>query len=172
MVVSAGDETFAADFNDLEDKTSSRPICRLAQQTGQTGNATGTTLTLTFGTGSETVDTDGMHSESVNNTRITPVKPGWYRVVVQPILAFNANITGCHSAALKNGVVQQRSGNHRPNNTSINAGAMPLEVWMTANGTTDYFEAAVQAATSSGTWDTNAAAGSQSTFMVEFLRDL
>ena len=172
MTVSGGAVVYASDINTIEGKTSDKPICRLSQQAAQTGNASGATLTLSFGSGSEVVDTDGFHDETTNNTRITPNKPGWYRVIVQPILAFNANLTSVNSAVIKNGSVVQRSGNHRPNTSAVNCAGMTLESWHTANGTTDYFEGGVTAVTSSGTWDTNAVAASTSTFSVEFMRDL
>lgn len=161
--MAAGDIIYAAD--------SYKPIVRLTQQTAQTGNASAATVTLTFGTSSEVIDTDNFHSESTNNSRVTPTKAGYYRVVVKGVVAFSTTITGINVAILKNGAVVNRSGNHKPNTTNINAGAW-LESWHTANGSTDYFEAAVSCTTSSGTWDTNAVSASQSELLVEYMRPL
>jgi hypothetical protein len=148
------------------------PLTRLVQQASQTGLASGATVSLTFGAGSEVIDSDNFHDTSVNNTRVTPNRPGWYRVVVKGVAEFNSAIISQNVAVLKNGSVTDRSGNHRPNAQNINSGTI-LESWVDCNGSTDYIEGAMSCATTGAvTWNTNAAAATQSTLTVEWVRDL
>lgn len=149
----------------------SKPIARAVQQAAQTGLTSGATVSLTFGTGSNVVVSGINHSESVNNTRFVPQRAGWYRVVVKGAVAFGTNHQTLNAAVLKNGTVVDRSGNHKPNASDTNAG-VHLETWVTCNGTTDYVEAALSMATSTGTWATNVTTNTQSAIMVEFMRDL
>jgi hypothetical protein len=148
------------------------PLTRLVQQTSQTGLASGATVSLTFGVGSEVIDSNNFHDTSVNNTRVTPNRPGWYRVVVKGVAEFNSAIISQNVAVLKNGSVTDRSGNHRPNTQNINSGTI-LESWVDCNGSTDYIEGGMSCATTGAvTWNTNAAAATQSTLTVEWVRDL
>lgn len=148
------------------------PLTRLAQQVSQTGIASGATAVLTFGPGSEIVDTDNYHSETVNNTRVTPTRPGWYRVVVKVVAEFNSAIISQNAAVLKNGSVIDRSGNHRPNTSNVNSGTI-LETWVDCNGSTDYIEGAISCATTGAvTWNTNVSANTLNTLTVEWVRDL
>jgi hypothetical protein len=173
-MVAAGDIVYASDVQTVKDYTTGRPLVRLIQQTSQTGNASGGNLVLTFGAGSEDIDTHGYHDEVTNNTRVTPLIAGYYRIVVKPVLAASTTITSVNAYVRKNGSAIERSGNHKPSATSATntAGGIALEAWLTANGTTDYFEGGVTALTSAGTWDTNGTAGSTSTLQVEFMRPL
>ncbi|MEV6633872.1 hypothetical protein AB0M54_24285 [Actinoplanes sp. NPDC051470] len=75
--VQVGADVLAADINQLLLK----PIVRLiAQATQSLANATGTAMT--FGAGSEDIDTHNFHDVAVNSTRITPSAgwAGYYRV--------------------------------------------------------------------------------------------
>lgn len=62
-------------------------ICRVRQTGAQSiSNATFTAFTF----GAEDIDSDNMHSTSVNTSRITAVHPGWYRYGGGGSLATNA----------------------------------------------------------------------------------
>lgn len=63
------------------------PRCEAYQSVSQ-NCTTGTVTTLTFT--SETVDTDGIHSTSVNTSRMTIVTPGRYKVLGGCGIAANA----------------------------------------------------------------------------------
>lgn len=171
-MATAGARVKSADITTVENYTSGRGLTRLVQQAAQTGNASAASLVLTFGTGSTDFDLGNWHDEATNNTRVTPTVAGYYRIIVKPVIAFNGAITGINTFVRKNGAVIERTGNHRPNTTGINAGGIMLETWATANGSTDYFEGGVTCTTSSGTWDTNGVAGSLSVLQVEFMRPL
>lgn len=148
-----------------------RPLVRLEQKTAQTGLATGDHV-LTFGTGSEAVDTHSFHSESVNTSRVTPDKPGWYRVDVKPIMAFSTTISYISSFVRKNGAVYERTGNLKPTTSNaVNTGGPRLSSMVPANGSSDYFEVGVSF-TASANQATNDTAGSQSVMQVEYLGPL
>src|ERR1700750_2717699 len=64
---------------DALDLLADAPYCSLAQATAQSlPNITDTALT--FGTSSTVSDNYGFHSETTNNTRITPSVPGLYQL--------------------------------------------------------------------------------------------
>lgn len=165
--MAAGDKAF---WDDVADAIF-RPLVRLVQQAAQTGLASGANTVLTFGAGSEDIDTHNWHDTAVNNTRVTPTKAGYYKVTVMPVFAFSTTITSLNSFIRKNGSIVQRSGNVKPASTNVNTGAPQLSMILTANGTTDFFEGGVTFAGSANN-DTNAVAGAASTFEVEYLRPL
>lgn len=156
----------------LADDSPNAPICKLIQQTSQTGLTSASDTVLTFGASSEEIDTAGFHDETTNNSRVTPNKAGYYGLTVVGAFAFSTTITAAHCFFRKNGSVVERSCNVKPNGTNnINTSAGMLYTVLTANGSTDYFEAGVNF-TGTANQSTNAASGSQSRFLVQFLRPL
>jgi hypothetical protein len=173
MVAVAGGIVFAADTIDIAAATTGRPVVKLVQQAGssQTGLATATDAAITFGSGSEEIDTHNWHDVSTNNTRIT-IGTGWggvYRVDIKIIMAFSTTITSINACLRKNGSNLERSGNTKPNATAnVNVAATPLSTLVTlAAG--DYIEA-VTTFVASANQATNNSAGSTCTFQLEFVR--
>lgn len=89
----AGEVVTAAHFNtnirDVFNYLLARPILEIRQITVQSlANIAWTVYTFT----SETVDSSGMHSTTVNTSRCTAVYPGWYGV--SGTLSIETNATG------------------------------------------------------------------------------
>jgi hypothetical protein len=148
-------------------------IVKLIGQTGQTAlDATDTILS--WGASTEEIDTDNWHDTVTNNTRVTPLVPGYYRVTVQGYWAFNTTIQYCGVFIRKNGTTVARSGNIQfpstgQNNVSKSGGMCSDEFSM--NGSSDYFEMGVHH-TSGVSQTTNTGAGTAPRFTVEFIRPL
>jgi hypothetical protein len=157
----AGDPIYASDFD--------KPLVRLLQQTAQSF-ASGAAAALTFGTSSTVTDTHGYHSETTNNTRVTPAKAGYYRVTVTASFA-SATYTQIVASPAKNGARAAPQDIMRPDAASTAAASAQSTALLSANGTSDYFEA-FGAQSSSGAQNTNVSAGFQSVFEVEYLRPL
>lgn len=168
--MAAGDKALWSDVADAINP----PITKLVQQVAgqQTALATGADTVLTFGAGSEEIDTHNYHDTVTNNSRVTPTKAGYYEIEIRPIYAFSTTITAVGTFVRKNGAVVERSGNQKPNGTNnVNTAAPTLETVLACNGTGDYFEAGT---TFTGTANqaTNNVAGSLSVFIVRYLRPL
>jgi hypothetical protein len=79
-------------------------MCQLVQQTTQTGWATNTPTAITFGSGSEIVDTGTFHDTGSNTSRIVIGKKlGWWKVsgVYCPLSSSTTTAARCYLA--KNG---------------------------------------------------------------------
>jgi hypothetical protein len=140
VVVAAGGRIFASDILAIIAGTTGKPVCRLIQQSAQslTDN---TEAALTFGAGSEAVDSHGFHDTSVNPSRITPNKAGWYTlrgILTVPALATYASI---QVAIRKNGANIPSVIREGPNATASSR-SVQVAILEQANGTTDYFEVA------------------------------
>jgi len=156
--VASGDTVFSSDFG--------KPIVRLLQQAVQSIGSTNTALT--FGTGSTDIDTDSMHSETVNTTRITPTKAGYYLfsgtyVTDLTTAAFIAVTLGKNAA-----VVQPRAQIYHAVTSAVKTVA--TSAILSANGTTDFFE--LFALNSGGATNTKVGSGFNSVFECQFLRAL
>lgn len=148
------------------------PICKLIQQVAQTGLLTGSDTVLTFGSGSEDIDTHNFHDSIGAPTRVTPNIPGYYGLTVKPVLAFNTTTTALGSFFRKNGTIVERSGNTKPNATNnVNVTPGNATTILPANGSTDYFEGGVSF-TATANQATNVVAGSESQFIVQYIRPL
>lgn len=89
--------------DDLEAQLNA-PIVHLVQQTAQTGWTSSTSTPVTFGAGSEVVDTFGLHDTSTNTSRITiGGKLGWWQVSGVYAPATNGNSTYLRSSIGLNG---------------------------------------------------------------------
>lgn len=164
-------QELATDIDADVDALAKIPVVRLVQQAAQTALTTGTDTVLTFGTGTEEIDTHGFHSETTNNSRITPNKPGIYEFTVKPVYAASNTIQSMNTFLRKNGGTYERSGNLKPATIAVNQASTPLITLVAANGTTDYFEAGT---TFGGTANqaTNAVGGSTSVFQCKYIRPL
>lgn len=105
-MVLAGDVIYASDHNTVESGTLGAPVCQLVQQAGasQSGWTSATPTAVTFGAGSEAVDTHNAHDVSTNNSRITiGVKLGWWLVEGVYVPANQNNTTLIRAILAKNG---------------------------------------------------------------------
>ncbi|KUL22359.1 hypothetical protein [Actinoplanes awajinensis] len=169
--MSAGDKAFWSDVAN----TIYVPICRLIQTTAQSAAFTNNAdVLITFGTSSELFDTHGWHSETTNNSRITPNIAGIYEAVGAVYWAARADYTTLQASIKKNGSTTLETP-HRvgPNatNTVRSVHHSPVEIAM--NGTTDYLELyGLQTNTAAAAASTFVNATSTSFFRVKYLRPL
>jgi hypothetical protein len=158
--MAAGDKAFWSDLANAVNP----PIVKLVQQATQLISAA---VALTFGAGSEEIDTHNFHDPATNPSRITPTVPGTYRVTAT--LNMQA---GTYSSLLmvfrKNGANTTPLVTYRPDPASATAAAQ-LTTLLTANGTTDYFEIIVQT-TPAGTTSIASGGVQASTFECEYKR--
>lgn len=90
---------------DLETQLSV-PMVHLVQQTAQTGWTSATSTPVTFGAGSEVVDSAGMHDTSSNTSRIViGGRLGWWQVSGIYAPATNSNATYLRSSIGFNGAL-------------------------------------------------------------------
>lgn len=158
--MAAGDKAFWADIANAVNP----PICKLVQQSAQSITAA---VALTFGSGSEEIDTHNMHDPATNNSRVTVSVPGIYRLTCVLNMAAAA-----YSSMLivfrKNGAnIAPLTPQHPDAAASQAAGVMLSALALAVAG--DYFEAIVQT-TPTGTTAIASAGVQASTFEVEFRR--
>ena len=124
----AGQVLTAAELNQFNNVTA------LYLATAQ-GVVTSTATAAIFGSGSEVVDVSGWHSETTNNTRITPNKAGIYLVEGGGLLNHSGASVNFECSLRKNGTFFAASlyaGTFFP----IASASGIIEM----NGTTDYLE--------------------------------
>lgn len=138
-----GERVTAARLNSMVTEiadNANKPICQLVQQTAQTGWTSGTLTDVTFGTGSEIIDTDGAHNESSNTARIViGVKLGWWAVQGLYCPPGNGNTTLLRALIAKNG--SALTGSLQGNSYASNSGFFGLATrnfLVEATSATDY----------------------------------
>lgn len=103
-------------------------VCKLAVQPSPVQPIPDAVDTLVnFGAGSEEFDTGNWHSESIDNSRVTVDRNGFYQVTAMLTYAFNTSFLYGDMAIRKNGTVLYRSGNLAPtttNNVSKTSGSL------------------------------------------------
>lgn len=157
----------------LADYTVNRPVVKLVQQIAQP-LATGAVTPIQFGAASTVFDTDDFHSETVNNTRVTPTVAGIYELTGAVTLASSSAVSNMVVSFAMNGselptstrvAVVTGAGGGTAGIRSYSAGTVLAE----CNGSTDYFEIrGVQ--TSGGSLSTSVTAPVFSFFQVKFVR--
>lgn len=98
----AGSPVNAGDIEAVADPS----ICELVQQSGQaqTGWTSATPTAITFGAGSTVVDSDSIHSESSNTSRLViGLRLGWWQIDGLYCPATNAAQTTARTIIYKNG---------------------------------------------------------------------
>jgi hypothetical protein len=172
-VVATGDKFYSADFNQLVTLTLQRPLVRLIQQAAQS-IANTADVPLTFGAGSEDIDTHGFHDTSTNNTRITPTVPGYYQLNGNVWWSNDGDVVSYHSAIARNGSVVARNRILLGTSTALTSTRSHLvTAILSANGSGDYFELIGQQTQNvTGSLSTNAAGSFSSTFECIYLRPL
>jgi hypothetical protein len=155
----AGSRAPYADLQALLDGGINKPIVKLVQQSPQLF-PDNTDQLVTFTGSAEIVDTHGFHNPAVNDSRITPSKPGWYTfrgTFVVPALATYASL---QVSIRKNGSAVPPTVREGPNATSSQR-AFQVVTLEQANGTTDYFEVwGIQDNTASTSQNTQSNGGS------------
>lgn len=156
------------------------PIGRLVAQAAQT-LADNTQVALTFGTSSEVYDTHNFHSESTNNSRVTPTVAGYYRVYGTVFMTSLANGTTLDLNVRTNGANNLAPGPRLGGAAghSVAGGAFSTaQAWsisvtalVSMNGSTDYFELMARQ-NSDASDDTNASSQFSSVLEWEFIRPL
>jgi hypothetical protein len=138
MTVLAGDPIYASDINPAIEP----PMCHLVQQTAQTGWTSNTLTVVTFGSGSEVVDTDTLHDQSSNTSRIVIGKKlGIWAVSGVYAAASNSATTIIRAALYLNGTVINGSfGGDQVNTSSSFYTAHTPVILVRATSATDYVE--------------------------------
>lgn len=140
MPVFAGQPATAAQINAIMAATVEKPLCRLIQQSAQSiTDATDTAIT--FGSGSEDIDTHGFHDTASNTSRITPTKAGYYTVRAIFWAPANTDYATVSIAIRKNGSTTLPAVIREGPNATSAARSVEVTVLSSANGTTDYWEA-------------------------------
>jgi hypothetical protein len=140
MSTAAGQIVLDTDLDAVEQGSSQRPVCRVvANATQSVADATTTAMTFL----QEDIDTHGMHSTSVNTSRLTPTVPGIYRFYTSVIFAGRVDWTSTQAFIRKNGSTQLAPADKKANSVNAQAVSMATEAWVDMNGTTDYVESCV-----------------------------
>lgn len=146
-----------------------KPYGNLIQQSAQSV-ANGGGITLTFGSGSEDMDSHNFHDMVTNNSRVTPNIAGVYRVTAY-VCMVAATYTQVAATLAKNGTNLNGRVLVRPDAASSSACTAIATSLVSCNGTTDYFEAAA-GQSSSGTQNTSVSAGFASSLSWEYVSPL
>jgi hypothetical protein len=158
--MAAGDKAFWADLANAVNP----PVVKLVQQVAQSITAA---VALTFGTGSEEIDTHNMHDPTTNPSRITVSVPGIYE------LSCTLNMAAAAYSSLlivfrKNGANVTPLTPFHPDAAASQAAGVQLSAKVVAVAG-DYFEAFVQT-TPTGTTAIASAGVQASVFEAKFLR--
>jgi hypothetical protein len=168
----AGDIIYAADIQAIIDGTLLRPTVRLVQAVAQAlTNNVDTPISFT----TEEIDTHGFHDGAVNNSRITPSRPGIYELKGRVVFSGDNDFTSLQGRIAKNGAVQapiDRQLGTFSTSTSAGRGVYAFGQF-SADGIGDYFELmGLQQNTSAAATPTNIGGSFASTLECVFLRDL
>jgi hypothetical protein len=172
-MVSAGGYIYASDVNYIIARSYDKPICRLVQQSAQSF-ADNTATAITFGSGSEVVDSANMHNVSSDTSRITPTVAGWYRVSGKLVVPAGTDYASLEIYIRKNGSTNIPSVSREGPNATSSSRTIYVDHLVDFNGTTDYVELmATQDNTSSASRNTPSNGGSFScTFEAVYEADL
>lgn len=169
-MVSAGGRIYASDINTIIGYTTGKPLVRLVQQAAQSipDNA-GTALT--FGAGSEWIDTHGFHDTSTFTTRITPTIAGWYDFSGLYMTVAGTDYVSVQAYLRKNGSSIAPVQRHGPNVTSSPRSAS-VQARDYFNGSTDYMELIAEQDNTANTARNTSSNGTATscTFECEFVR--
>lgn len=154
----------------LADATLNKPVVRLIQQSAQSF-ADNADTAVTFGAGSEDIDTNAFHDESTNTSRITPSVAGIYDFRALFVVPAATDYLSLQVSLRKNGTVVPSVLREGPNATSSSR-SIQVSAILSSNGSTDFFEVyALQDNSTSASRNTPSSGGSFScTFECEFLR--
>lgn len=136
--MAAGDKAYWSDIANTIDP----PMGTLAA-VGTQSLADNTAVAITYGSGSEVLDTHGQHDPTTNPTRITPNVPGYYDITVTTFFGSRTDYSNVNSWVRTNGANNlapaQRNGYNGIATASVQSQQTRVE-HQPFNGTTDYFE--------------------------------
>ncbi len=136
MSIAPGEVIAASDIANLVN----RPTVKLTQQAaGVQTLASNTQTTITYGAGSEDIDSHTFHDTVTNNSRVTPSVAGWYRATSTLWLAGATTTTSMWTAIAKNGVLVLLN-RARPDAAVASAPSVQVTTLVSCNGSTDYIE--------------------------------
>lgn len=138
-MVAAGNKTYASDVNAAQSASSAKPLVHLVAQSGQS-LSDATTTAITFGSGSEEIDTHGFHDTSSNTSRITPTVAGYYRFYGAVFFPGATDYSNMQCWIRKNGTTSLYPAARRENLASNQAISLLCSSVAFMNGTTDYAE--------------------------------
>lgn len=143
-------------LNTLVGPTLNPCICMLTQQTAQTGWASSSVNAITFGAGSEIIDSDTLHDTGTNTSRIIIGKRlGWWEVSGIYCPASNSASNSVRSMIAKNGTTIDGSfGGQVPAAVAGFIGVATASILVEATLSTDYIELQGFQTASSGTLGT------------------
>lgn len=123
------------DHRDAINFLQSPPLCVVTFSTAQPVSSGGAGLTVAWN--QTTTDDSGMHSNTVNPSRITPSYAGWY--VVTTSINWAANATGYRQVRVsQNGSTTWGERDVTATGSGQVASFTSIPTW--SNGSTDYFE--------------------------------
>lgn len=135
-----GQRLTASLLQTLADGTVNKGVTRLIQQATQSLNDN-TDTAITFGAGSEDVDTGNWHDEVTNNTRITPSQAGYCTFRAVFYIAAAADYVNLQVYIKKNGAtILPASSRQGPNATSSSRSIQIVIGPILMNGSTDFVE--------------------------------
>lgn len=172
MTAVAGAIVESADITALAAATTGKPLVRLIQQAAQSLPNGGSGTALTFGSGSEDIDTHNMHDPASNTSRITPTVAGYYRITAT--VWYSTAVMSDQQYQIfigKNGSIVPPGARARHNGTTTTQRSIACTSMLSANGSTDYFEA-ITVQNTGGSLNTQVGGGINSVMEVEFLRPL
>ncbi len=170
MALAAGQLVDEADITTIRQTSDLKPVCRLLPNATQS-LANNTNVAIDFQT--EVIDTHGMHSTSVNISRITPTVAGIYKFTGMLFMVTgNTDYTSVSAFIRLNGTTNLAAAGREGNVVSSSARNAELcSVLQAMNGTTDYIElVALQINTAVAARTTNASGQFNSSLEAEFIR--
>lgn len=169
--MAAGDIVFYVDLQDVIDGSLQKPLVKLVQQTLQSF-AHNVDTPITFGTSSEIIDTHGFHSETVNNTRVTPTVAGYYRCTGLFFVDSVSTITNYGVVVRLNGTVVAPRQRVQPSAQTFTK-SVQVTTTVQVNGSTDFLDLCGYQFDTGAVARNSVVGGSfGSTFEVEFIRGL
>lgn len=168
-----GDLVLAADWNDYVKGVRDflivdKPVFHARQAVAQSGWTSATYTAVTFTT--EELDRDGMHSTTVNTSRITIGGTlGWWRLTGTTTITGNTNTTLARSGFFLNGSIIGGSVSSMSPASTSNALALSCTALVEATLSGDYVELVGWVTASAGTLGTNVTGTFQSHVVAEFI---
>lgn len=139
--MAAGDYIYAADYADLEDASSKRPMGRIVASGTQ--SIPHNTVTAIAFSGTDEIDTHNQHNPASNNTRVTPLVPGVYEVVGTVAYAGRADWLWLEAGIRQSGTAVPPYIRQQPG-TNVTIRSIQVTTKVTMNGSTDSFELVTQ----------------------------
>ena len=171
----AGGPTGYSDYAGLASASSAKPLVHLVAQAGQS-LSDGISTAITFGSGSEEIDTHGFHDTASNTSRITPTVAGYYRFYGAVFFPGFTDYVNMQCWVRKNGSTSLYPAGRRENlalNQTVSLSCLTVAFM---NGSGDYVELmalqdnSASAARTTTAVDSASAPAAKSVFGCELLR--